>query len=65
MHTPKQVNVAQYLNLHAPWQMPELISVMIANKCLALDRPFEKELNHQHLAKQCGQHVQIQQRHFV
>ena len=28
--------------------MPELISVMIASKYLTSDRPFEKELNHQH-----------------
>jgi hypothetical protein len=42
--------------------MPELISMMIANKYRALDRPFEKELNHQRLTKQYDLRVRIQQR---
>jgi hypothetical protein len=62
MHTPKQAIVAQYLNQHAPLLMPELISMMIANKHLVSDRPAETELIHQRLIKQCGQHEQIQQR---
>jgi len=65
MHTPKPANVAQYLALHAPWLMPELISVMIVNKHLELDRPAETKLTHQHLTKQGDQREQIQRLRYV
>jgi hypothetical protein len=45
--------------------MPELISAMSANKYLKLDHPAETKLTHRRLAKQCGQHEQIQQRRYV
>jgi hypothetical protein len=60
MHTPKQANVAQYLALHAPWLMPELISAMSANKYLRLDHPAEKRLIRQRLIKQRDLREQIQ-----
>ena len=38
---------------------------MNANKHLALDRPAEKELSHQHLAKQHDRHERIQRFRYV
>jgi hypothetical protein len=60
-----QVNAAQYLTQHAPWQMPGLISVLNVNKYLESDRPSETRLIHQRLAKQCDLHEQIQQHRYV
>jgi hypothetical protein len=60
-----QVNVAQYLTQHAPWQMPGLISVLNVSKYPELDRPTETRLNHQRLTKQCDLREQIQQHRYA